>query len=287
MKLCFSRKGFDSQYGRIPSPILPDGRIVPLPIPAAHDDLTMKDVDLEGVDLEGLLSDLSRGRLSIATHVHLDPDLDRAADHRLPGWRPALGQTGSAQGHLARQRFGVGDIFLFFGWFRRVERTRDRWRYAPLAPNLHVIFGWLEVAEVLPIVTQRAECLSRHPWIAAHPHVAKPDHYNSPLNHLYIAGTASRYAPHSVFAAGRFTKFNDLLRLSAEGYTRTVWRLPGWFMPGNARPPLSYHPEGDCWVRDDECVLLRSAAKGQEFVLDAEYYPEAQSWLRTLLAEAV
>ncbi|WP_321922590.1 Nmad3 family putative nucleotide modification protein [Paraburkholderia guartelaensis] len=217
----------------------------------------------------------------------MDPDLDRAADHRLPGWRPALGQTGSAQGHLARQRFGAGDIFLFFGWFRRVERARDRWRYAPLAPNLHVIFGWLEVAEVLPIVTQRAECLSRHPWIAAHPHVAKPDHYNSPLNHLYIAGTASRYAPNSVFAAGRFTRFNDLLRLSAEGYTRTVWRLPGWFMPGNERPPLSYHPGGDCWVRDDEGVLLRSAAKGQEFVLDAEYYPEAQSWLRTLLAEAV
>jgi hypothetical protein len=287
MKICLSRKGFDSQYGRIPSPILPDGRLVPFPIPAAHDDLTMKCLAFEEVDLEGLLSDLSCGRLSIETRIHLDPDLDRAAEHRLPGWRPALGQTGSAQGHLARQRFGVGDVFLFFGWFRLVERSGGRWRYTPSAPNLHVMFGWLEVAEVLPIVTDRAECLKRHPWIAAHPHVANPDHYNSALNHLYVAGKASRYAPRSPFAAGRFVQFKDVLRLSAEGCTRTVWRLPGWFMPGIARPPLSYHPARARWVCDEQGVLLRSAAKGQEFVLDADHYPEAQPWLTNLLAEAI
>jgi hypothetical protein len=287
MKICFSRKGFDSQYGRIPSPILPDGRLVPFPIPAAHDDLTMKDVGFEDVDLKGLLSDLSCGRLSIETHVHLDPDLDRGAKQRLPGWRPALGQTGSAQGHLARQEFGVGDVFLFFGWFRRVERTGDRWRYVPSAPNLHVMFGWLEVAEVLAIVTHRAESLKRQPWIAVHPHVARPDHYNSALNHLYVAGTVSRYVPSSSFAAGRFAQFKDVLRLTAESHSRTVWRLPRWFMPENTRPPLSYHPAGSRWVCDEQGVLLRSAAKGQEFVLDADHYPEAQPWLANLLTEAI
>jgi len=212
--------------------------------------------------------------------------LKRPAKSRPRGWRPALGQTGSAHGHLARQEFGAGDVFLFFGWFRRVQQNGGRWGYVPSAPDLHVLFGWLEVAEVLPIVSLREECLARHPWIATHPHVAKPDHYNSALNYLYIAGTKSRYVSHSSFAAGRFIHFKDILRLSAEGRTRTVWRLPEWFIPTDTRPPLSYHPVGARWTRDEQGVLLRAAAKGQEFVLDVNHYPEAEIWLANLLAEA-
>lgn len=37
-RLVLSRKGFDSGYGGMPSPILPDGRLQPLPIPVDHDD---------------------------------------------------------------------------------------------------------------------------------------------------------------------------------------------------------------------------------------------------------
>jgi len=33
MKVILSRKGFDSAYGGYPSPILPDGKMVSLPIP--------------------------------------------------------------------------------------------------------------------------------------------------------------------------------------------------------------------------------------------------------------
>ena len=34
MKVILSRKGFDSQYGGYPSPVLPDGRMISLPIPS-------------------------------------------------------------------------------------------------------------------------------------------------------------------------------------------------------------------------------------------------------------
>ena len=45
MKLIFSRKGFDSSAGGIPSPILPDGRMISLPIPAnPYDKKTLHDV---------------------------------------------------------------------------------------------------------------------------------------------------------------------------------------------------------------------------------------------------
>ena len=35
MRLIFSRKGFDSQYGEVPSPILPNGQMISLPIPSS------------------------------------------------------------------------------------------------------------------------------------------------------------------------------------------------------------------------------------------------------------
>src|SRR5574337_1583559 len=228
MKICLSRKGFDSQYGGMPSPILPDGRLVPLPIPSNHDALTMKDINVADIGLDELLIDLSRGRWTSRSIVHLDPDLDRDPTSRSTGWRPALGQTGAAQAHLSRQGFGVGDVFLFFGWFRQVERSAGRWRYARNAPDLHLLFGWLEVEEVLPVVADRARCLDRHPWIYNHPHVTKPEHYDSPLNHLYVSSLKSRYLQNAAFGAGRFLQYRECLRLTKLGESRTVWHLPAW-----------------------------------------------------------
>lgn len=115
MQVIFSRKGFDSKYGGIASPILPDGRLLPLPIPSRHDKATLADLSCADVDMAQLIDDLSSGRHSLATRIHMDPDLDRVSAARLPGWRPALGQTGAAQSHLSRRRTGTGDVFLFFG----------------------------------------------------------------------------------------------------------------------------------------------------------------------------
>lgn len=54
---------------------------------------------------------------------------------------------GSAQSHLANEGVGVGDVFLFFGWFREVEQQQGRWRYARRALNIHSLFGWLQVGD--------------------------------------------------------------------------------------------------------------------------------------------
>ena len=103
MKVILSRKGFDSSYGGIPSPILPDGRLVSFPIPSPSDCFQLADINMPGLDTENLISDLSGKKHSLQTCIHLDPDLDRAPNTRLPGWRPALGQTGNAQSHLRDQ----------------------------------------------------------------------------------------------------------------------------------------------------------------------------------------
>ena len=48
MKLILSRKGFDSSAGGIASPILPDGRMISLPIPSSGDDFTFADINVPG-----------------------------------------------------------------------------------------------------------------------------------------------------------------------------------------------------------------------------------------------
>ena len=280
MKIIFSRKGFDSGYGKIPSPILEDGTLLSLPIPSAEDSDTMASLNPHGFDLNGLLHDLSRGEHSINTRIHHDPEL---LNHRdLQNWRPVLGQTGAAHGHLAKQGVGCGDVFLFFGWFRKVERVGGRWRYVRTAPHLHVLFGWLEVHEVLPVVLERERCLAAYPAIAKHPHVASPQHYSHRNNHLYIGAEHSRFAP-GEHGGGYFSRFTSELQLTAPNGTRTLWRVPQWMVPKQGRRALTYHDDPARWTMGPEHAFMQSVGKGQEFVLHCNDYPEAHSWLSSLI----
>ena len=56
VKIILSRKGFDSSNGSIPSPILPDGTLLSLPIPAKFDSISFDDLNYNGV----LFSDILR-----------------------------------------------------------------------------------------------------------------------------------------------------------------------------------------------------------------------------------
>jgi hypothetical protein len=281
-KLIFSRKGFDSGYGGMPSPILPDGRLVPLPIPSNHDDSQMADVATDPELLGQLLGDLSGGKYSLRTRVHLDPDLVRGLRQRPEGWRPALGQSGAAQSHLAGRGVGQGDVFLFFGWFRQVQRYEKGWRYEPSAPNLHVLSGWLEIGDVLPIADDRGGCLSRYPWISEHVHLVKPQHYTNIRNTLYIAPEKSRLVSSSA-GGGQFARLSDQLILTSPGESRSIWSLPDWFMPKKGGSALSYHGDLARWTRSGRRCRLRTVGKGQEFVLDLSEYPNGVSWLTDLI----
>ena len=47
MKIILSRKGFDSGSGGCPSPILPDGRLISLPIPVEGERLSYGDLSFD------------------------------------------------------------------------------------------------------------------------------------------------------------------------------------------------------------------------------------------------
>jgi hypothetical protein len=278
MHLILSRKGFDSSCGGAPSPILPDGNLLSLPIPSPHSPIRYEEIRFRGDRLGPLVEHLTHGRVRRDQGAHLDPDLRARAYPRLPGWRPLFGQDGTAQAHLANSGVGVGDLFLFFGWFRRADRTAGGYRFIPGARDLHVLFGWLQVGGVIPLKERRGEVPS---WSHYHPHLhGDADGRNT----LYVAReTLELPGIRGVPGGGVFKQYQETLCLTAPGETRTGWRLPRWFFPRDGREPLTYHGRRERWRLEDEHALLRSVPRGQEFVLDVEAYPEAVDWVRRLV----
>lgn len=266
MKLILSRKGFDSQFGGCASPILPDGQMRSLPIPHPEGRISYRELRAESFDVGQLVWDLTGGRQRPDEPAHLDPDLEVSTCRRHPGWLPAFGQDGSAQRHLDAQGVEPDDVFLFFGWFRQVELVSGRYRYCPGAPNLHVLFGWLRIGQILRIGEDAIP-----DWLQPHPHATAT---GWAFNTVYLAKDAS--------AGGVFSRFDPRLRLTEPGKTRSIWHLPADFMP-RSRPPLSFHGTPTRWTETRAGCRLQSVAKGQEFVLNLERYPGVRRWVQALV----
>ena len=285
MKLIFSRKGFDSGYGGIASPVLPDGRIASFPIPSSSG-RPAADIQIFGSSLGAVVSDLTNGRLGENTRVHLDPDLDFGAVPREPGWCPSFGQVGAAQSHLAKQGVGVGDLFLFFGWFRHAELLANGgWQYVKDSPSFHGLFGWLQITDILKIntITQ----YEAPKWLASHPHVESADKFTSKNNTIYIANGKLNLGGKqtNLPAGGMFSNWTPKARLSASGKNKSVWQVPSWMEPVLGRKALSYHSIPKRWIRDGDNLNLQTVAKGQEFVLDTSEYKEAVDWAYEIIKE--
>ncbi len=283
MKLILSRKGFDSANGGCPSPIL-DGRLLcPLPIPDAGAPTPYgKLSSFNGSAIAQIVEDLTRGRFRQGHRAHLDPDLRRDAIARAAGWRPIFGQAGAAQSHLARHGIDRGDLFLFFGCFRRAEQIEGAFRFVRGAPNLHVIFGWLQVGRVIRATDS---VVAEIPWAAGHPHLAAPGRYKN--NTLYFASDRLSCIGIDASGAGTFDRLGPKLILSqTDPYIGcSTWRLPRWFDPGE-RTPLSYHSKATRWTDCETYMRLQSVGRGQEFALDVDQYPEARAWLRSIFRTA-
>jgi len=277
VKLILSRKAFDSGAGKVANPILDDGAMIPMPIPDKQSPIRYQDITVAGHNLGTIAADLTRGRTRPDHFAHLDPDMIESAYPREPGWRPIFGQVGSAQSVLAREGVGPGDIFLFFGWFRRVTDAGGQFRFVPGAPDMHVIWGWMQIDEALPVAN-----VEPPDWARYHPHIAGP---RGPGNTLYVA--RDRLALNGIEldlpGAGVVSHFDDRLQLTKPGSSRSLWRLPSWFAPDASRPPLGYHNDLSRWRTDGNHVDLQSAARGQEFVLDTHSYPEVFEWIQDLL----
>jgi hypothetical protein len=272
MKIILSRKGFDSAYGGYHSPILPSGEMVSLPIPL-DDVLKYSDLKMSGSTYYDLMAELkpkikSNGKwltLNEETRCHLDPDINRNSISRESGWRPCFGQIDSAQSHLENQRVSKGDLFLFFGWFRKTRYNDGKLVFDPREKDLHAIFGYLQIGEIIK-VDHRFDIPK---WMAYHPHT-KGWRRNNKTNTIYIARDNLSWNK-SLLGAGRFL-FNDNLVLTKNGLSRSKWSLPDFFREAE----ISYHSKNS-W----KAGYFQSAAIGQEFVITDN--GRVEEWARGLI----
>ena len=277
MKLILSRKGFDSQSGGCPSPIFPNGTLYSLPIPHEQSEITYGDLWHGDTNIGETVTDLTDNRIGSKVHAHLDPDINHIAYPRQAGWQPLFGQSGAAQGHLDNQGVQIGDLFLFFGLFQKIEQTSGRWCFVKGAPRQHILWGWLQIGEI-----HKVDDLAKYelPWARYHPH-RHPSRDKDSTNTLYVASCGLNLGGGPIAqGAGCFLKSHERLVLTnPNGSGVTDWRLPRCFYPDNGKSPLTYHPKLDRWRQDGRYTYLQSASRGQEFVLNLDQYPDVTDWL--------
>ena len=243
MKVILSRKGFDSSVGGHANPILPSGEMVSLPIPSRLDTLAYRDIRIaNGKTCADVIAELDARAAIDGCGAHLDPDLVRRARPRKRGWRPSFGQTGAAAGHLRNQQVGIGDLFLFYGWFRHTELVGGRLRFVR-GEGFHGIYGYLEVDRVF---SPRIESLPT--WLHDHPH-AMPNRATATNNTIFTGARAGVLG------------FHEALVLTKPGEKRSRWLLPERLR----RVAISYH-DATAW-RDR---YFQSYPRAQEYVVHAD-----------------
>ena len=227
MKIILSRKGFDSSNGGCASPIMPDGTLLSMPIPSDdNNDVFYSDIEWNKKSYLDILQQLNPKRNY--TKCHLDPDLRNNRINPPSEWRAAFGQMGAAQGLLSNVGVEVGDIFLFFGWFRGIEETEKGYIYSRRNPenfyhgnDLQIIFGYMQVGE---IITDQ-ELIKKFYW---HPH-SSAAHTEGKNNTIYLPSEKLSLNP-SMKGYGTLDYREDRV-LTMKDKGRATWNEYGFLMP--------------------------------------------------------
>lgn len=278
MRIILSRKGFDSANGGMPSPIMPDGTLLSLPIPTNDGKVSYNSIAYQGKSYDEIIRELNP---RIADELkdrkcHADPDLSCSYIEQPTDWKPAFGQCDVSQLHLQKYHIGAGDLFLFYGWFRQTEYDENGKLCfvkpkEDKTPDRHIIYGYMEIGEVL---TEQAVIEKDYPW---QPHSV----IQSSDNALYL--------PKATLSLDNGLKGYGLLKnapirqLTKEGHHRSEWELPKYLRDNQI--PITYH-EGEKYGWADNMDYFQSARIGQEFIIQAEVeqHPELKKWLMEILS---
>jgi hypothetical protein len=263
MKIILSRKGFDSSYGGQPSPILPDGTLLTMPIPSKDEIVKYADLYYNGESYYKIIQDLKQNSKIKENYVcHLDPDLRfDVMERQTDDWKPIFGQGNASKTHLENQKVDIGDIFLFFGWFCQTEIINGKYNYVKGSPAIHLIFGYLQIGE---IHFDNFPSYAKH-----HPHCIENGKIRT-NNCIYVAKDELSFDKN--FSGAGILKFNNNLVLTKSGMSKSCWDLPDFFKNLN----ISYHSQNSF-----KEGYFKSADIGQEFVISAD--DNLIEWTKELL----
>ena len=307
MKIIFSKKGFDSTYGKVPNPVFDkEGtKFISMPIPAVNacDKIKYSEIEYYGHNLGDLVEKLEgkeRGEngalLKADSLCHFDPQLvPSKKDETNKNWKPLFGQAGTAQDKLKGLKAlkDEGVLFLFFGHFRLIDGPKK-------GKTFTAIYGWLQVEDFIDLknISEKikTEIAKQKPYIVEHPHFNwQPTTESNTIyvgkDFLDIGQTNTK-----IKGAGLFDRLyilteptNEDVETNAKNrnleelnfLSKTNWILPKCLSPDNdAKVTLTYNlkfdkktgVEKDNWRKngnnENTCKLRAPQTFGQEFVLN-------------------
>lgn len=290
MKIILSRKGFDSSYGGIPSPVIrmANGlhKIISLPIPTPKEQSDVQYSELEFLEDYSMDTFINANHSTFSTkfsqYCHLDPDLRYESKKvREEAWTPAFGQDDIAQLVLQRNQVQKGDLFLFFGWFQFAEFVRNDFKFIKSGkyPNgFHMLFGYLEIESSFKVSENCPIDLNYHPHFKFHNTYRERSKRN---NTIYKASEYLSELP-NLKGANIFNFSEELILTIPLESRRSIWRLPTFFHPNNGIE-MGYHHNQNRWSIGNSQTILKTVAKGQEFVISKDPENRILNWAISLI----
>ena len=157
-------------------------------------------------------------------------------------------------------KVSIGDLFLFFGWFKNFNFIKK---------DIHLIFGWLEIDEVISGNLEISKFLKQEKL--THPHDPKFKPYKN--NTLYVARKNF----------GLFKKFSNQLTLTAEGYSRSMWEFPKEYFKNSKDIGSELFANRIQWNDKNSFLVDTNLGPGQEFILNVEKNPQVKKWAKSLI----
>ena len=265
-RVVLSRKGFDSSFGGRPSPIFYDGRIFSIPIPQRQESPTKyKDLFFNGISGTDALKESSVRQVSNNDYCHYDPALN--ADIGL------FGQASSSQTELRNSCVGLGDLFLFFGWFKK---------FSSKGKDLHHIFGWLQISKIISGDEEIRGYLTSKKMKHPHGHGDRSTYKN---NTLYIGSKDLTIGNKKtgLKGFGLFKSSAKGLILTSPDHTRSMWKLPREYFKDSIDNKKKLFLNRLKWTDKENFLVNTNKGPGQEFILDSETNPAIIDWVLSLI----
>ena len=176
-------------------------------------------------------------------------------------------------------KFSCVKLFLFFGWFNRLEKVNEKFKYLPFKnyskEGVHLIYGYLQIGSILKIDEKN----TLKGW-EGHPHEIQKKYYGG-KNCIYVA--RDKFSEDDTLSGAGLLKFSEKLILTESNKSRANWSLPTFFHPDNG-VDISYLPNtNDKWRIENNRAKVKAYGQFQELIVKKDKNKLIENWAIDLI----
>ncbi len=272
MKVILSRKGFEPTHGGIPSPIMPDGTLLLLPKPVEEGTISYHELSYKNLSYYDILTSLDKDLKEPLNKARCHSSCYISPQNHTPPleWYPAYFHNGLLESHLSKQKVSVGDIFLFYGWFRQTEYdSTHTLRFVPDAPEQNIIFAYFQIGAIIKDISFFSK---QYNW-QLHTFIDKS---NSIPNTIYLPTKKLSYNNHQ--PGCDVLSYSSKLILTKPGFNYNQWQLPDFLCAPDVT--ITYHNNRNNGFISGKDYFIASAIS-EEFVIHGTY--DLQHWVHSMI----